>query len=71
MYAVEGLVATSAQMIAPALLKNHILLDRYQMAEHFQSGLNHTRARVGIMFLSSSAKDLAPFDTLLCGRVAM
>jgi DNA-binding transcriptional LysR family regulator len=45
------------QMIATALLKNRMPLDRYQMTEHFQTGVNLTRARVGIMFLPSSAKD--------------
>src|SRR6201993_5240942 len=35
------------QMIATALLKNHIPLDRYQMVEHFQTGINLTKARAG------------------------
>jgi hypothetical protein len=48
------------QMIATALLKNHMPLGRYQMAEHFQTGVNLTRDRVGIMFLPSSAKDFVP-----------
>jgi DNA-binding transcriptional LysR family regulator len=53
------------RMITTALLKNHIPLDRYQMAEHFQTGVNLTRARVGIMFLPSSAKDFVPDGVLL------
>ena len=53
------------QMIATALLKNHIPLDRYQMAEHFQTGINLTRARLGIMFLPSSAKDFVPDGVVL------
>jgi hypothetical protein len=48
------------QMIATAFLKNHMPLGRYQMAEHFQTGVNLTRDRVGIMFLPSSAKDFVP-----------
>jgi hypothetical protein len=73
------------QMIATAFLKNHMPLGRYQMAEHFQTGVNLTRARVGIMFLPSSAKDFVPdgscyelqvflsdrWTRLLYGRVAM
>jgi hypothetical protein len=40
-------------------------LGRYQMAEHFQTGVNLTRARVGIMFLPSSAKDFVPDGVVL------
>jgi DNA-binding transcriptional LysR family regulator len=53
------------QMIATALLKNHIPLDKYQMAEHFQTGVILTRARMGIMFLPSSAKDFVPDGVVL------
>jgi DNA-binding transcriptional LysR family regulator len=53
------------QMIATALLKNHIPLDRYQMAEHYQTGVNLTMARMGIMFLPSSAKDFVPDGVVL------
>jgi DNA-binding transcriptional LysR family regulator len=53
------------QMISTALLKIHIPPDRYQMAEHFQTGVNLTRARVGIMFLPSSAKDFVPDAVVL------
>jgi DNA-binding transcriptional LysR family regulator len=53
------------QMIATAFLKNHMPLGRYQMAEHFQSGVNLTKARVGYMFLPSSAKDFVPEGVVL------
>ena len=44
-------------MIATAFLKNHMPLGRYQLAEHYQSAVNLTKARVGFVFLPSSAKD--------------
>jgi DNA-binding transcriptional LysR family regulator len=53
------------QMIAAAFLKNHTPLDRYQMAEHFQTGVNLTKARVGYMFLPASAKDFVPDGVVL------
>jgi DNA-binding transcriptional LysR family regulator len=53
------------QMIATAFLKNHMPLGRYQMAEHFQTGVNLTKARVGFMFLPSSAKDFVPDGVVL------
>jgi DNA-binding transcriptional LysR family regulator len=53
------------QMIATAYLKNHMPLGRYQMAEHFQTGINLTKARVGFMFLPSSAKDFIPDGVVL------
>ena len=53
------------QVVATALLKNHIPLDRYQMVEHFQTGVNLTNARAGIMFLPSSAKDFVPDGVVL------
>jgi hypothetical protein len=52
-------------MIAGAFLKNHMPLDRYQMAEHFQTGVNLTKARAGYMFLPSSAKDFVPNGVVL------
>jgi hypothetical protein len=52
-------------MIATAFLKNRMPLDRYQMAEHFQTGVNLTKARVGYMFLPSSAKDFVPDGVVL------
>jgi DNA-binding transcriptional LysR family regulator len=53
------------QMIATAFLRNHMPLGRYQMAEHFQTGVNLTKARVGYMFLPSSAKDFVPDGVVL------
>ena len=53
------------QMVAAAFLKDHMPLDRYQMAEHFQTGVNLTKARVGYMFLPSSAKDFVPDGVVL------
>ena len=53
------------QMIATALLKIRISPHRYQMAEHFQTGVNLTRARVGVMFLPSSAKNFVPDAVVL------
>jgi len=44
-------------MIATAFLKNHMPLGKYQMVEHFQTEVNLTEARVGYVFLPSSAKD--------------
>jgi hypothetical protein len=52
-------------MIATAFLKNHMPLGLYQMAEHFQTGVNLTKARVGFMFLPSSAKDFVPDGVVL------
>jgi DNA-binding transcriptional LysR family regulator len=53
------------QMIAAAFLKNQMPLDRYQMAEHFQTGVNLTKARAGYMFLPASAKDFVPDGVVL------
>ena len=61
----KDLLPSLHQMIAAAFLKNHMLLDRYQMAEHFQTGVNLTKARVGYMFLPSSAKDFVPDGVVL------
>jgi hypothetical protein len=36
-----------------------------KMAEHFQSGVNLTKARVGYVFLPSSAKDFVPEGVVL------
>jgi len=35
------------------------------MAEHFQTGVNLTKARAGYMFLPSSAKDFVPDGVVL------
>jgi DNA-binding transcriptional LysR family regulator len=56
----KDLLPSVHQMIAAAFLKNHVPLDRYQMAEHFQTGVNLTKARAGYIFLPSSAKDFVP-----------
>ena len=53
------------QMIAAAFLKNHVPLGRCQMVEHYQTGINLIRARAGIMFLPSSAKDFVPDGVVL------
>jgi len=53
------------QMIAAAFLNNHMPLDRYQTAEHFQTGVNLTKVRAGFMFLPSSAKDFVPDGVVL------
>ena len=53
------------QMIATAFLKNRMPLDRYQIAEHFQTAVNLTNARVGFAFLPSSAKDFVPEGVVL------
>jgi len=37
----------------------------YQMAEHFQTAVNLTNARVGYVFLPSSAKDFVPDAVVL------
>ena len=42
----KDLLPSVHQMIVAAYLKNHMPLDRYQMAEHFQTGVNLTKARV-------------------------
>jgi len=61
----KDLLPSIHQMIAAAFLKNHMPLDRYQIAEHFQTGINLTKARVGYMFLPSSARDLVPDGVML------
>lgn len=61
----KDLLPSLHQMIAAAFLKNHMPLDRYQLAEHFQTGVNLTKARVGYMFLPSSAKDFVPDGVVL------
>jgi DNA-binding transcriptional LysR family regulator len=61
----KDLVPGVHQVIATALVKNHIPLDRNQMVEHFQTGINLTKARAGIMFLPSSAKDFVPDGVVL------
>jgi DNA-binding transcriptional LysR family regulator len=61
----KDLLPSVHQMISAAFLKNHMPLDRYQMAEHFQTGVNLTKARVGYMFLPSSAKDFVPDGVVL------
>jgi len=61
----KDLLPSVHQMIATAFLKNRMPLDRYQMAEHFQTGVNLTKARVGYMFLPSSAKDFVPNGVVL------
>jgi DNA-binding transcriptional LysR family regulator len=61
----KELLPSVHQMIAAAFLKNRVPLDRYQMAEHFQTGVNLTKARAGYMFLPSSAKDFVPDGVVL------
>jgi hypothetical protein len=61
----KDLLPSLHQMIAAAFLKNHMPLDRYQMAEHFQTGVNLTKARAGYMFLPSSARDFVPDGVVL------
>jgi DNA-binding transcriptional LysR family regulator len=61
----KDLLPSLHQMIAAAFLKNRMPLDRYQMAEHFQTGVNLTKARVGYMFLPASAKDFVPDGVVL------
>jgi hypothetical protein len=56
----KDLLPSLHQLIATAFLKNHMPLGRYQMAEHFQTAVNLTKARVGYVFLPSSAKDFVP-----------
>ena len=53
------------QMIATAFLKNGMPLGRHQMVEHFQTAVNLTKARVGFVFLQSSAKDFVPDGVVL------
>ncbi len=61
----KDLLPNVHQMIATAFLKNHMPLDRYQIAEHFQTAVNLTNARVGFAFLPSSAKDFVPDGVVL------
>ena len=61
----KDLLPSVHPMIAAAFLKNHMPLDRYQMAEHFQTRVNLTKARVGYRFLPSSAKDFVPDGVVL------
>jgi len=61
----KDLLPSLHQMIAAAFQKKHMALDRYQMAEHLQTGTNLTKARVGYLFLPSSAKDFVPDGVVL------
>jgi DNA-binding transcriptional LysR family regulator len=61
----KDLLPSVHQMIAAAFLKNHMPLDKYQMAEHFQTAVNLTRARVGYVFLPSSEEDFVPDGVVL------
>ena len=61
----KDLLPSVHQMIAAAFLKNRVPLDRYQMAEHFQTGVNLTKAGAGYMFLPSSARDFVPDGVVL------
>lgn len=61
----KDLLPSLHQMIAAAFLKNRMPLDRYQMAEHFQTGVNLTKARAGYMLLPSSAKHFIPDGVVL------
>jgi DNA-binding transcriptional LysR family regulator len=61
----KDLLPSLHQMIAAAFLKNHMPLGRYQMAEHFQTGVTLTKARAGYMFLPSSAEDFVPDGVVL------
>jgi LysR family hca operon transcriptional activator len=53
------------QMIETAFLQNHVQLNRYEMVEHFQTAVSLTKARMGIAFLPSSAKDFVPEGIVL------
>ena len=59
------LVISVAAWNGRATLKNQMPLDKYQMAEHFQTGVNPTKARVGYMLLPSSAKDFVSDGVVL------
>jgi DNA-binding transcriptional LysR family regulator len=61
----KDLLPSVYQMIAAAFFKHQMPLDRYQMAEHFQTGVNLTKARAGYMFLPASAKDFVPDGVVL------
>jgi DNA-binding transcriptional LysR family regulator len=61
----KDLLPSVHQIIATAFLKNHMPLDRYQIAEHFQTAVNLTNARVGFAFLPASAKDFVPDGVVL------
>src|SRR5580658_2106249 len=81
----KELLPSLHQMIAAAFLKNHMPLDRYQMAEHFQTGVNLTRPTRDICSFRLPQKTLFPMGScyelqvflsdrwtrLLYGRVAM
>ncbi len=54
----KGLLPNVHQMIATAFLKNRMPLDRYQIAEHFQTAVNLTNARVGFCVPSIFGKGL-------------
>jgi DNA-binding transcriptional LysR family regulator len=61
----KDLLPSLHQMITTAFQKNHMPLERYQTAEHFQTAVNLTKARVGYVFLPSSAKDFVPDGVVL------
>jgi DNA-binding transcriptional LysR family regulator len=53
------------EIIVSAFLQNQVPLNRYQMVEHFQTAVSLTKARMGIAFLPSSAKDFVPEGIVL------
>jgi DNA-binding transcriptional LysR family regulator len=53
------------QMIVTAFLQNHVPLNKYQMVEHFHTAMSLTKARMGVAFLPSSAKDFVPEGVVL------
>jgi DNA-binding transcriptional LysR family regulator len=61
----KDLLPSLHQMIATAFLKNHMPRGRYRRAEHFQTAVNLTKARVRFVFLPSSAKDFVPDRVVL------
>jgi DNA-binding transcriptional LysR family regulator len=53
------------QTIVTVFLQNHVPLNRYQMVEHFQAAVSLVKARMGIAFLPSSARDFVPEGVVL------
>ena len=54
----KDLLPSLHQMITTAFLRNHMLLDRYQIAERFQTGVNLTNARAAYYVPSVFCKRL-------------
>jgi LysR family transcriptional regulator, hca operon transcriptional activator len=61
----KDLLPTPHQIVAAAFLQNHVPLGGHQVVEHFHTGVSLIKARVGVSFMPSSAKDSLPAGIVL------